>query len=84
VSKDEERVLLTCLQVVGASVSACTRLTVLKFKLVQIIFFASIVYNICLGKYFGSEGVKEHCRDAAMTLVIETQGTKRNTKRPEN
>ena len=31
-----------------------------------------------------SEGVKEHCRDAAMTLVIETQGTKRNTKRPQN
>ena len=39
VSKDEERVLLTCLQGVGASVSACTRLTVLKFKLGQIIFF---------------------------------------------
>jgi len=32
---------------------------VLKYKLVQIIFFASIVYNICLGKYFGSEGVNK-------------------------
>ena len=55
---DNKKVTITCLQGVGALVSACTQLTVLKFKLVQIIFFASIVYTLCLGKYFGREGVK--------------------------
>jgi len=45
-------------------VSAC--LTVLKFKIVQLIFFASIVYNICLGKYFGSEWVKDFASEPAV------------------
>jgi len=43
---------------------------VFKFQLVQIIFFASIVYNICLGKYFGSEAVKR-----CIIIIIETAGT---------
>jgi len=55
-------------------VSACTRLTMLKFKLVQIIFFAGIVY-ICLGKYFGNEGVKAmttkvYLHDVIISLIF--------------
>jgi len=45
-------------------VSAC--LTVPKFKLVQLIFFVSIVYNICVGKHFGSEGVKDFASEPAV------------------
>jgi len=46
---------------------------VLKYKLVQIIFFASIVYNICLGKYFGSEGVNKEdgARSVGLTLIVD-------------
>jgi len=51
--------MITCLQGVGASVFG---MYMINWDQVQTcsnyFFFASIVYNICLGKYLGSEAVK--------------------------